>query len=76
MTAGATSPEGLRRGCFLSEGDPFLGERDLVALREEGRFGHVMRVTHEGSVQRCRRDIRLDGDLAERNRLVDGWYRQ
>jgi hypothetical protein len=28
-----------------------------------------------GGVIVCRRDIRLDPATAERNRLVDGWYR-
>jgi hypothetical protein len=34
-----------------------------------------MPMKREGGVIHCGRDIRLDAAIAERNRLVNGWYR-
>jgi protocatechuate 3,4-dioxygenase, beta subunit len=62
---------------FLFEGDKYLrsveAERSAAAGRQ---FAHVMAMTRSGDgVIRCTRDIRLDREVAERNRLVNGWYR-
>ena len=58
---------------FLFEGDPYLGEHDRAV---SGPYRHVMTLTRDAQgVWQGRRDIRLDAALAERNRLVDGWYR-
>jgi protocatechuate 3,4-dioxygenase beta subunit len=60
---------------FLFEGDPHLSPRELAG-REAGSFSHVMALRRDAQgVLQARRDIRLDPALAERNRLVDGWYR-
>lgn len=61
---------------FLFEGDPYVRAGELARSQAAGRFGHVMAIQRDGDVLRCRRDIRLDPTLAERNRLVNGWYRQ
>jgi protocatechuate 3,4-dioxygenase beta subunit len=55
---------------FLFAGDPYLTEPSPAA------FSHIMRMRREGGTWRGMRDIRLDRDVAERNRLVGGWYRQ
>lgn len=59
---------------FLFQGDPNLRDGDRTAPARLGPFSHVM-VTDGESVLRARRDIRLDLDVARRNRLTDGWYR-
>jgi protocatechuate 3,4-dioxygenase, beta subunit len=62
---------------FLFEGDRyFRGEE----VRQSGAlgpgFGFVMAMTSgPDGVIRCARNIRLDRDIAERNKLVNGWYR-
>jgi protocatechuate 3,4-dioxygenase beta subunit len=61
---------------FLFEGDPYLRADELEKSKAAGRFAHVMAMKRESGVIVCRRDIRLDAALAERNQLVDGWYRQ
>jgi protocatechuate 3,4-dioxygenase beta subunit len=61
---------------FLFEGDPYVRADELAKSQAAGRFAHVMAMKRENSAIVCRRDIRLDAALAERNRLVDGWYRQ
>jgi protocatechuate 3,4-dioxygenase beta subunit len=62
---------------FLFEGDPFQSTGELERSRELGpRFAFVMPMRKDrDAVILCTRDIRLDPDVAERNRLVDGWYR-
>ncbi|MGH9330707.1 MAG: hypothetical protein ACRD09_09705 [Vicinamibacterales bacterium] len=74
--AGLTAPEHWIDS-FLFDGDPFHGADDLGRSRELGsRFAFVMPMTRGGDgVIRCARDIRLDLATADRNRLVDGWYR-
>jgi protocatechuate 3,4-dioxygenase beta subunit len=62
---------------FLFEDDKYLrsveAERSAAAGRQ---FAYVMATTRGGDdVIRCTRDIRLDREVAERNRLVNGWYR-
>jgi protocatechuate 3,4-dioxygenase beta subunit len=62
---------------FLFEGDRYLrsveAERSAAAGRQ---FAYVMAMTRGGDgIIRCTRDIRLDREVAERNRLVNGWYR-
>jgi protocatechuate 3,4-dioxygenase beta subunit len=61
---------------FLFEGDPHVRPDELAKSKTAGRFANVMPVRREAGVIHCRRDIRLDAALAERNRLADGWYRQ
>ena len=61
---------------FLFEGDPHVRAAELAKSRGAGRFAHVMPQRREGGVIVCRRDIRLDAEVAERNQLVNGWYRQ
>jgi protocatechuate 3,4-dioxygenase beta subunit len=62
---------------FLFEGDPYLGETEAARSRAAAPYGYVMALHRDASgVVQARRDIRLDPQLAERNRLVDGWYRQ
>jgi len=61
---------------FLFEGDPYVRADELAKSKAAGRFAFVMPMKREVGVIQCRRDIRLDAALAERNRLVDGWYRQ
>lgn len=61
---------------FLFEGDPYLGEREAAASRAAAPYGYVMALHADArGVIQARRDIRLDPQVAERNRLVDGWYR-
>jgi protocatechuate 3,4-dioxygenase beta subunit len=62
---------------FLFEGDPYLRTDDLARSRDLGKgFAFVMAMARgSDGVIRCTRDIRLDREVAERNRLVDGWYR-
>jgi protocatechuate 3,4-dioxygenase beta subunit len=58
---------------YLFEDDPVLSDADA---RRAAAAGALMSLTRGGDgVLRASREIRLDRDLAERNRLVDGWYR-
>jgi protocatechuate 3,4-dioxygenase beta subunit len=61
---------------FLFERDPFLRSDDERRSRDAGtRFAFVLPMTRGADgVIRCARDIRLDPGIAERNRLVGGWY--
>jgi len=62
---------------FLFENDPFLRADDLARGRELGAFTHVMRIARDGGGRRAGvRNIRLDETLFERNRLLNGWYKQ
>jgi hypothetical protein len=61
---------------FLFEGDPYVRADELAKSKAAGRYANMMAMQRERGVILCRRDIRLDAALAERNRLVDGWYRQ
>jgi protocatechuate 3,4-dioxygenase beta subunit len=62
---------------FLFEGDKFLGAAEARRSGSVGtQFAYVMSMARgEDGVIRCTRDIRLDREVAERNRLVNGWYR-
>jgi protocatechuate 3,4-dioxygenase beta subunit len=62
---------------FLFAGDTYLGSTDSRRSELAGtRFAHVMPMTRgNDGIIRCARDIRLDRSVADRNRLVDGWYR-
>jgi protocatechuate 3,4-dioxygenase beta subunit len=72
---GAGTPEHWIES-FLFEGDPCLRADDLATSRQAGAFGHVMALQPTpGGGLRARRDIRIDIERAQRNRLVDGWYR-
>jgi Dioxygenase len=60
---------------FLFEGDPHLRSADLSLSRSRGRFGHVLSLRRGGQGPLlASRDIVLDPGVAERNRLVNGWY--
>jgi protocatechuate 3,4-dioxygenase, beta subunit len=62
---------------FLFAGDPKLRDRDRETARGQGRFAHILVARREaGGTWHGARDLRLDPVLVERNRLVDGWYRQ
>ena len=61
---------------FLFEGDPHLRADEVAKSKAAARFAHVMPMKRESGVISCRRDIRLDAALAERNQLENGWYRQ
>jgi protocatechuate 3,4-dioxygenase beta subunit len=62
---------------FLFEGDKYLRSVEVERSAAAGKpFAHVMSMTRgEDGLIRCARDIRLDREIAERNRLVNGWYR-
>lgn len=61
---------------FLFAGDPYLAAHELDRSRAAGRFGHLMALRRDAAgVLHGARDFRLDAGVAERNRLVDGWYR-
>jgi protocatechuate 3,4-dioxygenase beta subunit len=60
---------------FLFAGDPYLPASDLARSRQAGRFAHVLDLHPRAGVLHATRDFRLDAQVAQRNRLVDGWYR-
>lgn len=60
---------------FLFAGDRYLHPRQVEEGRSQGTFSPVMQISERGGVLHCTRDIRVDPSLFERNRLVDGWYR-
>ncbi len=59
---------------YYFAGDPRLRSAD--AARGPEQFSTIVRLTPDksGALQGAR-DFRLDPELAERNRLVNGWYR-
>jgi protocatechuate 3,4-dioxygenase, beta subunit len=62
---------------FLFEGDPHLSERDAASSRAAGPFRHVMPAVRDaGGVLQATRDFRIDAGIAQRNQLVNGWYRE
>jgi protocatechuate 3,4-dioxygenase, beta subunit len=61
---------------FLFAGDPRLTQEQLTSNAGMGARSAIMTpVRRAGGVVYYQRDIRLDQQLAERNRLVNGWYR-
>jgi protocatechuate 3,4-dioxygenase beta subunit len=61
---------------FMFEGDPKLSARDVDASRSAGSFRYVIAATPgAGGVLQATRDFRIDAEIAQRNRLADGWYR-
>ena len=61
---------------FYFEGDPRLAPGLVARARDLGRYSNVVALTPGGSgVLEGARDFRIDPALAERNRLVEGWYR-
>lgn len=61
---------------FFFEGDPKLTPAQIEASRAAGAFHNIMQTKRDGSgVLQATRDFRIDLAVAERNRLVDGWYR-
>jgi protocatechuate 3,4-dioxygenase beta subunit len=58
---------------YLFEDDPVLGDSDARRAAAAGALMTLVR--GKDDVLRATRDIRLDLALAERNRLVEGWYR-
>lgn len=61
---------------FYFDGDPKLQSGVVERARGLGRFSNVVALESGASrVAQGVRDFRIDAALAERNRLVDGWYR-
>lgn len=60
---------------FLFAGDPYLRPQQVAEGRRLGTFSPVMEISERGGVLHCTRDIRINPAVFERNRLVDGWYR-
>ncbi len=61
---------------FYFDGDPKLQSGFVERARGLGRFSNVVVLgTGEPGLAQGVRDFRIDAALAERNRLVDGWYR-
>jgi protocatechuate 3,4-dioxygenase beta subunit len=62
---------------YYFAGDPRLSERDLRRASESERFSNIIRLTPGAAeVRPGVRHFRIDPALAERNQLVNGWYRQ
>ena len=61
---------------YLFHGDPYLDQQALDDDQRLGKFGFILhsRRTPSGVIE-CACDIRLDRAVAERNRLINGWYR-
>ncbi len=61
---------------FLFADDPHLSPSDVEKNGGQGSFSAILELDEgEMSVQHGQRDIRLDPQITEQNRLVDGWYR-
>lgn len=61
---------------FYFDGDPKLQSGVVERARGLGRFSNVVALEPGASgLAQGVRDFRIDPALAERNRLVDGWYR-
>ena len=61
---------------YYFAGDPRLTERDRRASEAE-RFSNIIQMTPGAmDIRQGVRHFRIDPALAERNQLVDGWYRQ
>lgn len=61
---------------FLFDGDPRLTAEQRAASQGLGRFAPITRLAFStGDVLHYRRDIRIDPVQAERNRMINGWYR-
>lgn len=61
---------------YYFEGDPRLRPEDITRAGRLNRFSNIVHLT-PGESNRLEgiRDFRIDPRLAERNRLVNGWYR-
>jgi protocatechuate 3,4-dioxygenase beta subunit len=61
---------------FLFAGDPNLTSEQITKNEGLGTFSAIMNpVKRAGGVTYFRRDIRLNREVAQRNQLVNGWYR-
>lgn len=61
---------------FYFDGDPKLQSGVVERARSLGRFSNVVALqSGEPGLAQGVRDFRIDPAQAERNRLVDGWYR-
>lgn len=61
---------------YYIEGDPLLSPDDIARARGLGRLSNIVRLAPgESNVLEGVRDFRVDPALAERNQLVNGWYR-
>ena len=61
---------------YYFEGDPRLRPEDINRASELGRFSNVLHLARaESGVIEGLRDFRIDPSVAERNQLVEGWYR-
>ncbi len=63
-------------GSYYFDGDPKLQPGVVERARGLGRFSNVVALEPGGpGLRQGVRDFRIDTALAERNRLVGGWYR-
>lgn len=61
---------------YYFAGDPHLRPDDVARARGLEQFSNIVRLTPDkADVLQGVRDFRLDPALAERNQLVNGWYR-
>ncbi len=60
---------------FLFADDRYLAAAQRAEGLKLGALSPVMQVSERGGIAYCTRNIRLDPRLYERNRLIDGWYR-
>jgi len=60
---------------FLFADDRYLTAEQVSESRKLGEFSPIMQGNARGGVLYCARDIRLNPGVYERNRLVNGWYR-
>lgn len=61
---------------FLFAGDPYLSPEDVEQNRSLGLRSAIVELREDpAGTLRGHREILLDSARAERNRLVDGWYR-
>jgi protocatechuate 3,4-dioxygenase beta subunit len=58
---------------YYFAGDPRLTERELDSASGQDRFSNIIQLADAGHGVR---DFWIDPALAERNQLVNGWYRQ
>jgi protocatechuate 3,4-dioxygenase beta subunit len=61
---------------YYFAGDPHLRPADLASFRGLDQFSNIVRLAPDkAGVLQGVRNFRLDPALAERNQLVNGWYR-
>ena len=61
---------------YYFDGDKYLRPQDIEKARGLGPLSNIVRLTRgRGGELHATRDFRVNAALAERNRLVNGWYR-